>query len=104
LHSTDQHCAAAAWLLQLPLLSAYATMHDAHGAADSRLQKQKQRVDQRFHEPLFSNLTKDFKGTLDYILYTNNFLQVGSQPHCCTASFPCVHVALCTTLHGLSVQ
>jgi mRNA deadenylase 3'-5' endonuclease subunit Ccr4 len=34
-------------------------------------------VDARFHEPLFSIYTKDFKGTLDYILYTNNFLQVG---------------------------
>lgn len=62
--------------MQLPLLSAYATMFDANGAVDSRLQKQKQRLDQRHHEPMFTNITKDFKGTLDYILYTTSSLQV----------------------------
>lgn len=59
----------------LPLLSAYASMADANNAVDHRLVKQKQRLDPRNHEPLFTNLTKEFKGTLDYILYTNNSLQ-----------------------------
>ncbi|KAL6757408.1 phosphatase family [Haematococcus lacustris] len=59
----------------LPLLSAYAAMSDAHGAADARLQKQKQRVDPKYREPLFSIVTKEFRGTLDYILYTKNSLQ-----------------------------
>lgn len=39
------------------------------------LQKQKQRLDARHHEPLFTNITKDFKGTLDYVLYTQSSLQ-----------------------------
>jgi CCR4-NOT transcription complex subunit 6 len=52
-------------------------MHGANGAVDSRLQKQKQRLDAKLHEPLFTNATRDFKGTLDYILYTDNSLQVG---------------------------
>lgn len=68
---------------QLPLLSAYASMHSANGAADSRLQKQKQRLDARHHEPNFTNATRDFKGTLDYILYTNNSLQVCARVHVC---------------------
>ncbi|KAF5836569.1 phosphatase family [Dunaliella salina] len=59
----------------LPLHSAYASMHDANGSVDSRLQKQKQRLDPIMHEPLFTNATRDFKGTLDYILYTSNSLQ-----------------------------
>lgn len=58
-------------------MSAYASMHGANGAVDSRLQKQKQRLDPKMHEPLFTNATRDFKGTLDYILYTENSLQVG---------------------------
>jgi mRNA deadenylase 3'-5' endonuclease subunit Ccr4 len=53
------------------------------------MQKQKQRVDQRFHEPMFSNLTKDFKGTLDYILYTNNFLQARQQQCQCKKQLVC---------------
>eukprot|EP00195_Chlamydomonas_chlamydogama_P016392 CAMPEP_0202900342 /NCGR_PEP_ID=MMETSP1392-20130828/11166_1 /ASSEMBLY_ACC=CAM_ASM_000868 /TAXON_ID=225041 /ORGANISM="Chlamydomonas chlamydogama, Strain SAG 11-48b" /LENGTH=568 /DNA_ID=CAMNT_0049586715 /DNA_START=168 /DNA_END=1874 /DNA_ORIENTATION=- len=59
----------------LPLLSAYARMWEANSAHDGRLAKQKQRLDQKHHEPGFTNITKDFKGTLDYILYTNNSLQ-----------------------------
>ena len=50
-------------------------MADANNSVDHRLAKQKQRLDPRNHEPLFTNVTKDFKGTLDYILYTNNSLQ-----------------------------
>ncbi len=62
--------------MQLPLLSAYASMHEANGSVDSRLQKQKQRLDPKLHEPLFTNATPDFKGTLDYILYTSHSLKV----------------------------
>lgn len=71
-HSTNQppNC----FLSQLPLISAYSNIHEANGAIDSRLQKQKQRLDQKHHEPLFTNVTKDFKGTLDYVLYTSNSL------------------------------
>ena len=75
---------------QLPLMSAYASMHGANGAVDSKLQKQKQRLDPKMHEPLFTNVTRDFKGTLDYILYTENSLQV------CVCV--CVRVCACACL------
>ncbi|KAG2423839.1 hypothetical protein HXX76_014999 [Chlamydomonas incerta] len=59
----------------LPLSSAVANLHDAPLSADGRLYKQRQRLDAKHHEPLFTNLTKDFKGTLDYIFYTTTSLQ-----------------------------
>ncbi len=49
-------------------------MWEASNAHDAKLVKQKQRLDPKLHEPLFTNSTKDFRGTLDYILYTNNSL------------------------------
>ncbi|KAG2494655.1 hypothetical protein HYH03_007171 [Edaphochlamys debaryana] len=59
----------------LPLSSAVAFMADAPLSADGRLYKQRQRLDGKHHEPLFTNMTKDFKGTLDYIFYTTSSLQ-----------------------------
>ncbi|MEW5318944.1 MAG: hypothetical protein WDW38_010124 [Sanguina aurantia] len=59
----------------LPLSSAYAAMADAPLSNDTRLAKQRTRLDPRHHEPLITNVTKDFKGTLDYILYTNTSLR-----------------------------
>ncbi|GAX83499.1 hypothetical protein CEUSTIGMA_g10924.t1 [Chlamydomonas eustigma] len=59
---------------KLPLSSAYSKMAEASNAHDAKLAKQKQRLDPKLHEPLFTNLTKDFRGTLDYILYTSNSL------------------------------
>eukprot|EP00798_Chlamydomonas_sp_ICE-L_P010482 gene10482-8446_t len=56
-------------------MSAYASLADASNANDHRLAKQKQRLCPKNKEPLFTNVTKDFKGTLDYILYTSNSLQ-----------------------------
>lgn len=58
----------------LPLTSAYSTIWDASNAHDAKLAKQKQRLDPKLHEPNFTNITRDFRGTLDYILYTNNSL------------------------------
>jgi CCR4-NOT transcription complex subunit 6 len=58
---------------QLPLASAYTTLMDAAGP-DPRLAKQRLRLDGRHREPLFTNLTRDFKGTLDYVLYTRDSL------------------------------
>ena len=49
-------------------------MWEASNAHDAKLAKQKQRLDPKLHEPAFTNLTKDFKGTLDYILYTSSSL------------------------------
>lgn len=58
---------------QLPLASAYAAVSvapdDAHAA-----QRQKRRLDPSTGEPRFTNVTQDFKGTLDYILYTSDSL------------------------------
>eukprot|EP00798_Chlamydomonas_sp_ICE-L_P008980 gene8980-16116_t len=58
----------------LPLMSSYASMHSANNSTDHRLPKQKQRLDPKTHEPIFTIVSKDFKGTLDYILYTKNSL------------------------------
>lgn len=54
----------------LPLASAYAAAARAPNHIDAGLPKLKQRLDRLHGEPLFTNLTKGFKGTLDYILYT----------------------------------
>jgi CCR4-NOT transcription complex subunit 6 len=51
-------------------------MQEAPLSADGRLYKQRQRLDAKHHEPMFTNLTKDFKGTLDYIFYTTTSLVV----------------------------
>jgi CCR4-NOT transcription complex subunit 6 len=48
---------------------------EASNAHDSKLAKQKQRLEPASHEPGFTHVTKDFRGTLDYILYTRNSLQ-----------------------------
>lgn len=58
---------------QLPLASAYATLWDAQ-TTDAKALKQKQRLDSTYHEPLFTNYSKDFKGTLDYILFSTDSL------------------------------
>lgn len=58
---------------QLCLASAYGAYGDA---ADNgpEVARQKGRVDHDFFEPKFSNVGRDFKGTLDYILYTTDTL------------------------------
>lgn len=58
----------------LPLSSAYCALSDASKSSDPRLAKQRLRVDPQHREPLFTNLTRDFKGTLDYVLYTRDSL------------------------------
>jgi CCR4-NOT transcription complex subunit 6 len=60
----------------LPLASAYARVMDANVSSpgDHRLEKQRARLCPKTHEPLFTNISKDFKGTLDYILYTKDSL------------------------------
>lgn len=58
---------------QLPLASACAALAAAPDS-DPAIRKQKQRLDPKWQEPKFTNQTKDFKGTLDYILYTTDSL------------------------------
>ncbi|KAK9806248.1 hypothetical protein WJX72_007236 [[Myrmecia] bisecta] len=58
---------------QLPLASAYAAMAETRDP-DPIVQKQRRRMDLKHHEPKFTNVSKDFKGTLDYILYTTDSL------------------------------
>lgn len=58
---------------QLPLASAYAVLSDAQ-STETKLLKQKQRLDALYHEPLFTNYAKDFRGTLDYILFSTDSL------------------------------
>ena len=74
---------------------------------DAKLAKQKQRLDGKCHEPVFTNINKDFRGTLDYILYTNNSLvptavlelpaeqeMVSGKEHLPNAQYSSDHIAL----------
>ncbi|KAG6542221.1 hypothetical protein Mapa_016349 [Marchantia paleacea] len=58
---------------QLPLVSAYSAFARMGGA-----ERQRRRIDTGSNEPLFTNCTRDFLGTLDYIFYTADSLAVES--------------------------
>ncbi|KAJ6846550.1 carbon catabolite repressor protein 4-like protein 1-like [Iris pallida] len=60
---------------QLPLVSAYSAF-----ARMTRVgaEQQRRRTDSATNEPLFTNCTRDFIGTLDYIFYTADSLTVES--------------------------
>ncbi|CAI7853455.1 unnamed protein product, partial [Closterium sp. NIES-53] len=51
---------------QLPLVSAYASLSRGGSVAE----RQRRRMDASSSEPLFTNVTRDFMGTLDYTFYT----------------------------------
>lgn len=58
---------------RLPLASAYATVASASDV-DHAAQRQRRRLDPMTGEPMFTNITRDFKGTLDYVLYSRDSL------------------------------
>ncbi|CAM6103432.1 unnamed protein product [Calypogeia fissa] len=58
---------------QLPLRSAYSAFARMGG-----VERQRRLIDSGSSEPLFTNCTRDFLGTLDYIFYTEDSLQVES--------------------------
>lgn len=60
---------------QLPLVSAYSSFARGIGPI---LEKQRRRIDPSTNEPLFTNCTRDFIGTHDYIFYTADSLMVES--------------------------
>ncbi|MBA0824065.1 hypothetical protein Goarm_020750 [Gossypium armourianum] len=60
---------------QLPLVSAYSALLRGIGLG---LEQQRRRMDPATNEPLFTNCTRDFIGTLDYIFYTADSLTVES--------------------------
>ncbi|KAG0466907.1 hypothetical protein HPP92_018487 [Vanilla planifolia] len=62
---------------QLPLVSAYSSFARMAGLS-SGLELQRRKMDPTTHEPLFTNCTRDFIGTLDYIFYTADSLTVES--------------------------
>uniref|UniRef100_A0A1D1Z1X0 poly(A)-specific ribonuclease n=1 Tax=Anthurium amnicola TaxID=1678845 RepID=A0A1D1Z1X0_9ARAE len=62
---------------QLPLVSAYSSFARMVGISMS-LEQQRSRMDHKTNEPLFTNCTRDFLGTLDYIFYTADSLTVES--------------------------
>ncbi|XP_042448754.1 carbon catabolite repressor protein 4 homolog 1-like isoform X1 [Zingiber officinale] len=62
---------------QLPLVSAYSSFARMAGVSLGSDQ-QRRRVDATTHEPLFTNCTRDFVGTVDYIFYTADSLSVES--------------------------
>nr|XP_048321288.1 carbon catabolite repressor protein 4 homolog 1 [Ziziphus jujuba var. spinosa] len=61
---------------QLPLVSAYSSF--ARLGVGLGLEQQRRRLDPSTNEPLFTNCTRDFIGTLDYIFYTADSLTVES--------------------------
>ncbi|KAI7729472.1 hypothetical protein M8C21_020379 [Ambrosia artemisiifolia] len=60
----------------LPLVSAYSSFARIGGSLG--YEQQKRRVDPATNEPLFTNCTRDFIGTLDYIFYSADSLTVES--------------------------
>ncbi|XP_074579423.1 carbon catabolite repressor protein 4 homolog 1-like isoform X1 [Curcuma longa] len=62
---------------QLPLVSAYSSFARMAGVSPG-LEQQRRRMDATTHEPLFTNCTRDFIGTVDYIFYTADSLSVES--------------------------
>lgn len=60
---------------QLPLVSAYSTFAKM-AAARTGFEQQLRKMDVGTSEPLFTNCTRDFLGTLDYIFYTADSLSV----------------------------
>lgn len=58
----------------LPLASAYAALAVPGEADSAGLVRQRRRLDLATAEPRWTNLTGNFKGTLDYILYTSDSL------------------------------
>lgn len=61
---------------QLPLVSAYSAFSRLTGG--SVLERQRWHMDPASNEPLFTNCTRDFLGTLDYIFFTADSLVVES--------------------------
>ncbi|KAF3515836.1 hypothetical protein DY000_02061719 [Brassica cretica] len=61
---------------QLPLVSAYSSFARMGGSLTA--EQQRRRMDPASNEPLFTNCTRDFIGTLDYIFYTADTLTVES--------------------------
>ncbi|XP_050227699.1 carbon catabolite repressor protein 4 homolog 1-like [Mercurialis annua] len=61
---------------QLPLVSAYSSF--ARHGVGLGLEQQRRRMDPTTNEPLFTDCTRDFIGTLDYIFYTADSLTVES--------------------------
>ncbi|KAK3150579.1 hypothetical protein QOZ80_3AG0235020 [Eleusine coracana subsp. coracana] len=62
---------------QLPLVSAYSSFARMAGAGYD-FDHQRRRMDPSTNEPLFTNCTRDFTGTIDYIFYTADSLTVES--------------------------
>eukprot|EP00252_Welwitschia_mirabilis_P025065 TRINITY_DN7692_c0_g2_i1.p1 TRINITY_DN7692_c0_g2~~TRINITY_DN7692_c0_g2_i1.p1 ORF type:complete len:605 (-),score=99.99 TRINITY_DN7692_c0_g2_i1:477-2291(-) len=62
---------------QLPLVSAYSSFARTMGVGQG-IETHRRRMDPATHEPLFTNCTRDFLGTLDYIFYTADSLMVES--------------------------
>ncbi|XP_008796675.2 carbon catabolite repressor protein 4 homolog 1-like isoform X2 [Phoenix dactylifera] len=62
---------------QLPLVSAYSSFARMMVVGHS-LEQQRKRMDPTTNEPLFTNCTRDFIGTVDYIFYTADSLTVES--------------------------
>eukprot|EP00899_Mesostigma_viride_P011811 jgi/Mesvir1/20630/Mv14856-RA.1 len=59
----------------LPLISAYSVLINRNICNVPVPEHQRRKIDPASCEPLFTNYTRDFSGTLDYVFYTANSLQ-----------------------------
>ena len=55
---------------QVSAYSSFARMATRVGKVGQGLEHQRRRMDTTTNEPLFTNCTRDFLGTLDYVFYT----------------------------------
>ena len=58
---------------QVSAYSSFARMAVGVGKVGKGLEHQRRRMDPTTNEPLFTNCTRDFLGTLDYIFYTGKY-------------------------------
>jgi len=57
-------------VIRIPQVSAYSSFAARISGVGLGLEQQRRKMDPATNEPLFTNCTRDFIGTLDYIFYT----------------------------------
>ena len=76
-------------------VSAYASFGRINGIGPT-VEKQRRRMDLNSNEPQFTNCTRDFLGTLDYIFYTGKSFAL-TENSCLSCSY-CLSQGLCNLL------
>ncbi|EXB86892.1 hypothetical protein L484_007315 [Morus notabilis] len=90
---------------QLPLVSAYSSF--ARPGVGLALEQQRRRLDPSTNEPLFTNCTRDFIGTLDYIFYTGELSEINFfwlVNFCFFIAYMCIIFYFVASADSLSVE